>query len=164
MVNPGQYLVRAVLAGFNVLGRAFIQSYRRVAQSPAQSAEKAAGGAATTQVSAFTGRRMRLDEAEKILNIDKDKHLEPQELRRLLNERYKTMYELNSVENGGSFYLQSKLFRAKEVLEAEFRRKYQMTLVPKEAFLQTQKQKSQPNATSAQGTSGGSTTTTPPSP
>jgi len=37
MVNPAKYLVQAVLAGVNVIGRAFIQSYQRVAQGPSQS-------------------------------------------------------------------------------------------------------------------------------
>ena len=42
----------------------------------------------------------------------------------LLNTRYEQLYSNNSVEKSGSFYLQSKIFRAKEVIDDDFERRY----------------------------------------
>ena len=42
----------------------------------------------------------------------------------LLNNRYEQLYSNNSVEKSGSFYLQSKIFRAKEVIDDDFERRY----------------------------------------
>lgn len=42
----------------------------------------------------------------------------------LLNSRYEQLYSANSVEKSGSFYLQSKIFRAKEVIDDDFERRY----------------------------------------
>lgn len=44
-------------------------------------------------------------------------------------ERFKKLYDVNEPKNGGSFYLQSKVLRARERIEAEVRdaqRKMQM--------------------------------------
>ena len=37
----------------------------------------------------------------------------------IINQRYKRLFEANDPGKGGSFYLQSKVFRSKEVLENE---------------------------------------------
>lgn len=128
------YLVKAVFAGANLLGKSFLQAYRRVAGEGAQAkADKAAAGAAVTETSAFVSRRrMRLDEAKKVLNIEpsEEKTLEPEALAKVINTRYETLYQANALPSG-SFYLQSKIFRAKETLEEEFKRKYGISLVPK---------------------------------
>ena len=36
-------------------------------------------------------------------------------------DRFKKLYDLNNPEKGGSFYLQSKILRARERIEAEVR-------------------------------------------
>lgn len=59
-------------------------------------------------------KKMQLDEALKILNIDKT----------LLNKdttevQYKKFFEMNDPKSGGSFYLQSKIYRAKEAIDRE---------------------------------------------
>jgi len=63
---------------------------------------------------------MTLSEACRILNVrppqggksDMD----------LVMERFKRLYDVNEPDNGGSFYLQSKVLRARERIEAEVRR------------------------------------------
>lgn len=55
---------------------------------------------------------MSLTEAKQILNIE---NLDPIEV----EKRFKFLYESNDRNNGGSFYLQSKVFRAKKRLEIE---------------------------------------------
>ena len=57
---------------------------------------------------------MQTSEAMEVLNIQKlDLSNE------VVLERFKKMYDLNDPIKGGSFYLQSKIFRAKEALEHE---------------------------------------------
>ena len=69
-------------------------------------------------------------EARQILNIDKTDITDPVELKNLINKNYEALYLANEVPKGGSFYLQSKLYRAKEVMEGEFVRKYRISLAP----------------------------------
>lgn len=130
------YLVKAVLAGANLIGRSFLTAYRRVAgEGAAAKAEKAATGSVQTEQSAFVSRRrMRLDEAKKVLNIEpaEEQTLEPEEFAKVLNARYESLYLANAAP-AGSFYLQSKIFRAKEVVEDDFKRKHGFSLAPKPA-------------------------------
>lgn len=54
-----------------------------------------------------------LHEAMKILNVDKLS-------RKDVEKNYNLLFHLNSKSNGGSFYIQSKIFRAKEIIDMEF--------------------------------------------
>ncbi|RZC38466.1 Pam16 domain containing protein [Asbolus verrucosus] len=56
-----------------------------------------------------------LNEAMRILDIDK---LDPLQV----EKRFKYLFELNSKSSGGSFYLQSKIFRAKQRLDSEIQK------------------------------------------
>lgn len=53
-----------------------------------------------------------LEEAMQILNVNK---LDPKEVQ----EKYEHLFNLNDKSKGGSFYLQSKVFRAKERIDHE---------------------------------------------
>ena len=70
--------------------------------------EAAKGGAA----SMFSRKTMSIEEARSILGVDAQCTLED------VMGRYAKMFEAN--EKNGSFYLQSKIHRAKERMEAEF--------------------------------------------
>jgi import inner membrane translocase subunit TIM16 len=54
---------------------------------------------------------MKVEEAERILNVS-GSDLEA------INKSFERLYEANSPEKGNSFYLQSKVFRARETLIA----------------------------------------------
>ncbi len=56
---------------------------------------------------------MRLDEAQQILNLDK---LTSTQLD-IINERFQYLFKRNDVARGGSFYIQSKIYVAKQTLE-----------------------------------------------
>ena len=56
---------------------------------------------------------MHLDEARKILNVEKDTSLEE------IKKNYTHLFEANDSTKGGSFYLQSKVVRALERIELE---------------------------------------------
>lgn len=53
-----------------------------------------------------------LEEAQQILNVSK---LDPEEV----NKNYEHLFNINDKAKGGSFYLQSKVFRAKERIDQE---------------------------------------------
>lgn len=71
--------------------------------------------------------QLSLDEAMKILNVDKLS-------RKDVERNFNILFTLNDKSNGGSFYVQSKIFRAKQVLDKEFNRmlKVQRELIEKE--------------------------------
>jgi hypothetical protein len=57
---------------------------------------------------------MTLEEAQQILKVNK---LEPDEIKK----SYDHLFMVNDKSKGGSFYLQSKVFRAKERLDDELK-------------------------------------------
>lgn len=54
-----------------------------------------------------------LDEAQQILNLNDLKDVEQ------VNKSYEHLFNVNDKSKGGSFYLQSKVFRAKERIDEE---------------------------------------------
>jgi hypothetical protein len=79
-------------------------------------AGKKAGKQAATS-SFARGARMKLKEARMILNV------KPDSTRKEIKERYDSLSKANNEDDGGSFYLRSKVFRAKEALDAKYRAK-----------------------------------------
>jgi hypothetical protein len=57
---------------------------------------------------------MTLEEAQQILNL---KQLEPE----LIAKNYEHLFNVNDKSKGGSFYIQSKVFRAKERIDQELK-------------------------------------------
>lgn len=62
---------------------------------------------------------MTLDEACKILNVKPP--MGGKANLDTVHERYKKLFDLNDPKKGGSFYLQSKIVRAKDRIEMEIR-------------------------------------------
>ncbi|XP_044258782.1 mitochondrial import inner membrane translocase subunit TIM16-like [Tribolium madens] len=62
----------------------------------------------------FSKKDMTLAEAMQILNVEK---VDPV----LVEKRFKFLFEVNGKSNGGSFYLQSKVFRAKQRIDGEIK-------------------------------------------
>ena len=100
-----------------MVGRAFFQAYRQ-AQASSQYARAHAKnnpGSANT----FASHGLTLDEACKILNVKP-----PQKGQANMEDvmgRFKKLFDSNDPKNGGSFYLQSKVLRARERIESEVR-------------------------------------------
>ncbi|MCJ1227098.1 mitochondrial import inner membrane translocase subunit TIM16 [Toensbergia leucococca] len=110
-------ITQVVITGSRVLGRAFAEAYRQASASQkyAQQAAKSNPGAANN----FTSSGLTLDEACKILNVKP-----PQGGKANMEdvmERFKRLFDSNEPSNGGSFYLQSKVLRARERIELEVR-------------------------------------------
>ncbi|CCK73522.1 import motor complex subunit PAM16 NDAI_0G05390 [Naumovozyma dairenensis CBS 421] len=105
--------VQVIITGAQVFGKAFGEAYR---QAAAQSVKQGASNAARGR----TGRKaeyggITLDESCKILNVEDTANLKPEKI----NERFKYLFEINDKDKGGSFYLQSKIYRAAERLKWE---------------------------------------------
>lgn len=107
-----------MLISTRVLGRAFAEAYRQAsASSQYARAQARSGGGAMGRASLSTG--MTLDEACQILNV-KPPHKGQADMDEVLG-RFKRLFDANDPQKGGSFYLQSKVLRARERIEAEVR-------------------------------------------
>jgi len=101
-------LAQVLVAGFGVVTRAFVQAYQQAAANP-----NAAKNAAKNAQKAVRNR-MEIEEALKIMNFEQT----PKSIDHVL-QRYDKYFNANDPKNGGSYYLQSKFFRAKEAIEEE---------------------------------------------
>ena len=107
-----------VITGSRVVGRAFAEAYKQASASQryAAAATKDNNNPALNNL-ASSG--LTLDEACKILNVKPPMggktDMEP------VMDRFKRLYDLNNPQKGGSFYLQSKILRARERIELEVR-------------------------------------------
>ncbi|KAI5795541.1 Pam16-domain-containing protein [Geopyxis carbonaria] len=110
-------LTQIVLVGSRVFGRAVVEAWKQ-----AQASQKYAKAAAAGQVSGGAGMSSRsgltIDEAYKILSVKPGANGTVPEMELVL-EKYKKLFEVNDPKKGGSFYLQSKIHRARERIEAE---------------------------------------------
>jgi len=107
--GPLARLVAQVLVmGFNVFTRAFVQAYQQAAANPNGAKQAAANAQRTLR------KEMTKDEALKVLNFESMPKTADE-----LKARYDRYYNANAPEKGGSFYLQSKFFRAREAVEKQ---------------------------------------------
>ncbi|KAK3805486.1 MAG: Pam16-domain-containing protein, partial [Benniella sp.] len=114
-------LAQLIVAGSQIVGKAFMEAYRQAAANAAKNgghqAAKSGGGGGSKSATADALTRksgMSVDEAMNILNITKDTDLEK------IVKNYQHLYKVNDKAVNGSFYLQSKVVRAKERLEMEW--------------------------------------------
>ncbi|KAJ1984496.1 mitochondrial import inner membrane translocase subunit TIM16 [Dimargaris cristalligena] len=114
-MSAPKVLIQVILTGTQIVGRAFVEAYK---QAAANSANRHAANAAKSSADAATRQTgMVLDEAYQILNVNKGATKEE------ILEHYDKLFKMNDSKKGGSFYLQSKIVRAKERLELEMAKK-----------------------------------------
>ncbi|KAF2725101.1 mitochondrial import inner membrane translocase subunit tim-16 [Polychaeton citri CBS 116435] len=110
-------ITQVVFTGARVFGRAFAEAYRQASASQKYAANLQNNPGAANSLSASG---LTLEEACKILNVSPPKggsaNLES------VHERFKRLFDLNDPKKGGSFYLQSKILRARERIELEAQR------------------------------------------
>ncbi|XP_020791135.1 mitochondrial import inner membrane translocase subunit TIM16-like isoform X1 [Boleophthalmus pectinirostris] len=108
-----KYLAQIIVMGVQVVGRAFARALQQeFAASQAAARARSTAGQQSAAASSITG--MSLQEAQQILNIST---LTPEEIQK----NYEHLFKANDKSVGGSFYLQSKVVRAKERLDEELR-------------------------------------------
>eukprot|EP00753_Platysulcus_tardus_P021322 PLAT8823.1.p1 GENE.PLAT8823.1~~PLAT8823.1.p1 ORF type:complete len:135 (+),score=43.50 PLAT8823.1:42-407(+) len=107
MASPlGKILAQVLVTGGQVFGRAVAKAYQEALKNAAKG-----GGAAA----AVRGRaKMSTSEALRVLDLEDDPTREEVE------EAYEKLFEKNDPSNGSSFYLQSKVYRAKEAMDLAF--------------------------------------------
>ncbi|XP_039491577.1 mitochondrial import inner membrane translocase subunit Tim16 [Drosophila teissieri] len=111
-----KYIAQIIVLGAQAVGRAFTKALRQeIAAS--QEAARRAGGGKQGDKSAESNLRtgMTLEEAKQILNIDDPKNVDA------IIKNYEHLFQVNERSKGGSFYIQSKVFRAKERLDHEIK-------------------------------------------
>mmetsp|Transcript_28275 Transcript_28275/g.53518 ORF Transcript_28275/g.53518 Transcript_28275/m.53518 type:complete len:134 (-) Transcript_28275:107-508(-) len=101
----------AVMAA-GIFGKAFVTAYQQAVQQA-----KAGGGAkqaasAAAKAAGIEKNVLTKSEARQILNLEKS-DCTPENIQK----QYDRYFNANAVDNGGSFYLQSKVYRAKELLD-----------------------------------------------
>jgi len=111
-------ITQVVIVGSRILGRSFAAAYRQAQASSEYARAQVKNGNPTAAGRANLASGMTLQEACKILNV------KPPPAKGGVNAeeiatRYKRLFDANDPQKGGSFYLQSKVVRAKERLDAE---------------------------------------------
>ncbi|KAH8360034.1 hypothetical protein KR093_010226 [Drosophila rubida] len=109
-----KYIAQIIVLGGQAIGRAFAKALKQeIAAS--QEAAKRAGGGRQGDKSAESNLRtgMTLEEAKQILNVEDLKSVD------CITKNYEHLFNVNERSKGGSFYIQSKVFRAKERLDQE---------------------------------------------
>lgn len=108
-----RFIAQIIVLGGQIIGKAFTQALRQEFQA-GNAARRAAGSAqeGSKQAAKNSLMGMTLDEAMQILNV---KELDPEKV----DNNYKYLFDINDKKKGGSFYLQSKVFRAKERIDDE---------------------------------------------
>ncbi|KAL4893366.1 Pam16-domain-containing protein [Aspergillus ambiguus] len=104
---------QVVVTGARVFGRAFAEAYKQASASSKYAAKNGKSG------NSFASSGLSLDEACKILNVKPPQGGEAN--LETVMERFKKLFDLNDPQKGGSFYLQSKILRARERIEMEVR-------------------------------------------
>ena len=106
-----------MIVGSRVVGRAFVEAWRQASASSKYAKARVNSDNGTARNLASSG--LTLSEACKILNV-KPPEAGKADLEQIA-ERFKKMFDANDPKAGGSFYLQSKILRAKDRIELEVR-------------------------------------------
>ena len=113
-------ITQVFVTGARVFGRAFAEAYKQASASQKYAAAQANSGTAANTLSASG---LTLQEACQILNVAPPKNTSgPGDLAKV-HEQFKRLFDMNDPKQGGSFYLQSKVLRARERIELEVREK-----------------------------------------
>lgn len=114
----GRIIAQSVVAGIAIIARTLPAAYAAALENARKSGtanEASASNDPLTKGASFLGKaRMSKDEAYMVLNLsEEDVSKDATSIQR----QYDRYFAANSVENGGSFYVQSKVYRAKELLD-----------------------------------------------
>lgn len=112
-------MAQVILSVSRILGRAFVKALQ---EEYAASMNAARARASADKYSSKSDRGsslsdISLEEAKQILNISNIHNVEE------VAKKYDHLFTVNDKKNGGSLYLQSKVFRAKERIDEELQAK-----------------------------------------
>ncbi|CAJ0598120.1 unnamed protein product [Cylicocyclus nassatus] len=119
---PWRHAVKVVLAAgeavAKALTRAVREEIRQSQQAAARHATQTGQSASEAKESANANARMGISLEESLKILDVKPPIDPDEVAK----KYEHLFEINDKTKGGSFYLQSKVYRAKERIDEELRR------------------------------------------
>ncbi|XP_031566078.1 mitochondrial import inner membrane translocase subunit tim16-B-like isoform X2 [Actinia tenebrosa] len=108
-----KFIAQIIILGGQVIGRAFAQALKqefRSGDATRRAAASSGEGAKRAATNSMMG--MTIQEAKQILNV--------QELdKEVIQKNFDHLFKINDKKAGGSFYLQSKVVRAKERIDEE---------------------------------------------
>ncbi|KAJ3652066.1 hypothetical protein Zmor_018063 [Zophobas morio] len=107
-----RYIAQLIIAGSQVIGRAFARAVKQEYEASQQAAQRLGQGKTRSERIANNKVGLSLEEAKQILNVS---NLNKDEV----TKRYESLFKANEKSSGGSFYLQSKVVRAKERIDME---------------------------------------------
>lgn len=111
-----KFIAQIIVAGAQVVGRAFVRAVRQEFQASQQAAEARSGKQGTKRAATDALTGLSLQEAKQILNVKDINDVE---------KSYEHLFNVNEKSKGGSFYLQSKIVRAKERFDQEHQQQSQ---------------------------------------
>jgi len=111
-----KHIIQLIITGAQVVGKAFGQAVRQEIRMSQEAAKASATRNAEASAAENLRLGMTLDEAKQILNLT-DEDLFGKTDR--LQKNYDHLFDVNEKTKGGSFYLQSKVVRAKERIDQE---------------------------------------------
>ncbi|CAJ0943194.1 unnamed protein product, partial [Mesorhabditis belari] len=116
-----KHAVKVALAAGEALAKGFSRAVREELRASQQAASSHTARQSTSEASENLAANARLgislDESIQILNVKQP--LDNKDVQ----EKYDHLFAINDKTKGGSFYLQSKIYRAKERIDEELRRK-----------------------------------------
>uniref|UniRef100_A0A915B7G1 Mitochondrial import inner membrane translocase subunit tim-16 n=1 Tax=Parascaris univalens TaxID=6257 RepID=A0A915B7G1_PARUN len=117
--NAAKIIFAAGEALTKAFTRAVREELRASRQAAARYAEQTGGSAADAHKASETNARLgiSLQESMQILNVKEPLSVEEVEA------NFKHLFDINDKSKGGSLYLQSKVFRAKERIDEELKRR-----------------------------------------
>ncbi len=119
----GRIIAQSVVAGIAIIARTLPAAYAAALEN-ARKSGTTANDASTDPLkkgASFLGKaQMSKDEAYMVLNLTEE---EVSKDVTSIQRQYDRYFAANAVENGGSFYVQSKVYRAKELLDEYAREK-----------------------------------------
>ncbi|KAG5681426.1 hypothetical protein PVAND_010863 [Polypedilum vanderplanki] len=110
-----KYIAQMIVLGGQVVGRAFARALKQEIAASQEAAKRNQNRSPGTRA-ATTRTGITLEEAQQILNVNS---LDTEKIQK----NYEHLFNVNDKSKGGSFYLQSKVFRAKERLDEEIKSK-----------------------------------------
>lgn len=109
-----KHFVRIIAYGAQSIGRAFVKAVRQeIDASRAAATQHQSNKMNNNNSQDLTLKGMSLHEAQQILNIKDLSNIDE------IQNSYDHLFRANEKTTGGSFYIQSKVFRAKERIEYE---------------------------------------------
>ncbi|XP_022114773.1 mitochondrial import inner membrane translocase subunit Tim16 [Pieris rapae] len=110
-----KYIAQIIVLGAQVVGKAFARALKQEIAASQEAAKRAGGGPqGARRAAANASSGLTLEEAMQILNLEK---IDSEKL----NKNFEHLFSVNDKAKGGSFYLQSKIVRAKERLDTEIK-------------------------------------------